>query len=438
VKKLSPISGFSKLSKKEKIDFLKNHLVTDMDAKTLESFWHANPDLQKILDEFSENTITNFPLPMGLVPNLMINKQLYCVPMVIEESSVVAACANSAKFWLNRGGYKTEVIGTSKIGHVHFKMQTTADELNEFFHDNKDKLLNSTLPITEKMEKRGGGIRSLRLVDKTKELENYYQLELEVETCDAMGANFINSILEHIGKHFGVLLEGSQVGGRESYEVIMAILSNYTPNCIVRAQVSCSVEDLNDPSLGMSGEDFARRIKTAVDIARADTYRATTHNKGIFNGVDAVILATGNDFRAVEACGHTYAARDGVYRGLTRCDIRDGEFKFWIDLPLAVGTVGGLTKLHPLSSLALDILGNPSASRLMEIVATVGLAQNFGALRSLVTTGIQKGHMKMHLMNILNQLGAGKEECEKAKNYFEKETVSFNGVRDFIENIRED
>ena len=437
MKELTPILGFSKFSKDEKIAYLSAQLIAEKDADLLKSFWHPNADLQKTLDEFSENTITNFPLPFGLVPNLKINNTIYCVPMVIEESSVVAACANSAKYWLDRGGYKTEVIGTTKIGHVHFKMNTSFKDLKNFFLTQKDRLLNSTLEMTKNMVARGGGVQNLNIVDKSLELENYFQLELEVETCDAMGANFINSLLEHIGKTFGALIQESSLANKNSYEVIMAILSNYTPNCIVRAQVSCPVEELDDPSLGMSGADFARRLKMAVDIARVDTYRATTHNKGIFNGIDSVILATGNDFRAVEACGHTYASRDGKYRGLTKCKIENGIFSFWLDLPLAVGTVGGLTKLHPLSKLSLDLLQNPSASRLMEIVASVGLAQNFGALRSLVTTGIQKGHMKMHLMNILNQLGATEDECVIAKKHFEQETVSFNGVRDFISSVRE-
>ena len=437
MKKIIPKSGFSKLSKNEKILFLQEQLISEDDAKMLEGFWHGNSSLQKTLDEFSENTISNFPLPFGIVPNLKINDQVYCVPMVIEESSVVAACANSAKYWLNRGGYKTHVIGTTKIGHVHFKTEMSSEVLKRFFEDNKEQIFNSTIFLTKNMEERGGGIQSIRLVDKSRELENYFQIEVEVETCDAMGANFINSILEHIGKYFGTLLSNSNLENRDSYEVIMAILSNYTPNCIVRAEVSCPVEDLEESSLGMTGENFARRIKTAVDIARVDTYRATTHNKGIFNGIDSVILATGNDFRAVEACGHTYASRDGVYRGLTHCTIKDGEFRLWLDLPLALGTVGGLTKLHPLSKLALDILQQPSAAHLMEIVASVGLAQNFGALRSLVTSGIQKGHMKMHLMNILNQFNANEQECLIAKEHFERETVSFNGVRDFINGIRE-
>lgn len=436
MKVLKPVTGFSKLTKVEKIDYLMDQLISSEDADLLKSFWHSNNDLQKTLDEFSENTITNFPLPFGLVPNLRINGKLHCVPMVIEESSVVAACANSAKFWLNRGGYKTTVLGTEKVGHVHFMAKIEAEALENYFNNKKEYLLNTTIDLTKNMEKRGGGIKSISLVNRTQDLQNYFQIELKVETCDAMGANFINSLLEHIGKTFGDLIQESNLPNKESYEVIMAILSNYTPECIVRAEVSCLIDDLEDPTLGMSGQEFANRFKKAVDIARVDTYRATTHNKGIFNGIDAVILATGNDFRAVEACGHTHAAKDGVYRGLTFCEIKNNEFKFWIELPLAVGTVGGLTKLHPLSKLALEILQKPNASKLMEVVTCIGLAQNFGALRSLVTTGIQKGHMKMHLMNILNQLNASDEESLLVKKFFEDRTVSFNGVRDQLIKIR--
>jgi hydroxymethylglutaryl-CoA reductase len=185
----------------------------------------------------------------------------------------------------------------------------------------------------------------------------------------------------------------------------------------------------------MTAQTFAKKFDKAVRIAQIDPHRATTHNKGIFNGIDAVVLATANDFRAIEACGHTYAARDGQYRSLSNCSIENGRFKFWMDLPLAVGTVGGLTKLHPIAKRSLELLDNPSAQELMGIIAAVGLAQNFSALRSLVTTGIQKGHMKMHLLNILNHLGAKEKEVEKAVAYFKNNAVSFTAVREFLETI---
>ena len=207
----------------------------------------------------------------------------------------------------------------------------------------------------------------------------------------------------------------------------MSILSNYVPNCTVRAQVSCPVEELNLSS-DLSPQHTAEKIIQAIKIAQIEPYRAVTHNKGIMNGIDAVVLATGNDFRAVEAGVHAYACRNGQYSSLTHAEIDNGIFKFWIELPLALGTVGGLTNLHPLVQLNLEILQNPSAEELMQIIAVAGLAQNFAAVSSLITTGIQKGHMKMHLLNILNQLGASDIEKGKLVTHFKTNTITHHEV----------
>jgi hydroxymethylglutaryl-CoA reductase len=216
----------------------------------------------------------------------------------------------------------------------------------------------------------------------------------------------------------------------------MAILSNYTPECLVRASVSCSIEDLGNVCEGIDPHSFADKFYKAIRIAQIDPYRATTHNKGIMNGVDSVVLATANDFRAIESSCHAYAAKDGQYRSLSSCSIKDGQFTFWLDLPLALGTVGGLTKLHPLAKRSLELLGQPSAPELMMIVAATGLAQNFAAVRSLITTGIQQGHMKMHLKNILIHMNTTEKEMEKAVQYFEDKVVSFSAVREFLEGQR--
>jgi hydroxymethylglutaryl-CoA reductase len=189
-------------------------------------------------------------------------------------------------------------------------------------------------------------------------------------------------------------------------------------------------EDCLDPKV------FADKFVKALRIAHLDPHRATTHNKGIFNGIDAVAIATGNDFRAIEACGHTYAARDGQYRSLSNAEVKDGVFRFWLDIPLAVGTVGGLTALHPLAKRSLEMLGSPSAMELMQIIAATGLAQNFAAVKSLVTTGIQTGHMKMHLMNILNHLEASEKEVMEALSFFRDKLVSFTSVREFLHLLR--
>jgi hydroxymethylglutaryl-CoA reductase len=200
--------------------------------------------------------------------------------------------------------------------------------------------------------------------------------------------------------------------------------------------VECDFKDLEGIFKDMTGEQFARKFETAVKISEIDIYRATTHNKGVFNGVDAVAIATGNDFRAIEAAGHAYAARDGKYKSLTSVTITGTTFHYELKIPIALGTVGGLTSLHPLAKHSLEMLGNPSAEELMKIVASVGMANNFAAVRSLVTKGIQIGHMKMHLYNILNHIEATKSEKEKAVEYFVTNKVSHGAVQNFIDNLR--
>jgi len=410
------ISGFSKLTKQEKIDWLsKNYFSSQPEIiQTLKQYWNADEKLQQLHDDFIENTISNFYLPYGVAPNFVINGNHYVIPMVVEESSVVAAASLVAKFWSTRGGFKTEVISTTKIGQVHFMYQGNADDLKGYFNQQKENLFNATASITKNMEKRGGGILDIKLVDKTDKLDNYYQLHVTFETKDSMGANFINSCLEAIAKAFR----------KEGVEIVMSILTNYVPNCLVRAEVSCKIEELG----GENPQQFAEKFRQAVQIAEIEPYRAVTHNKGIMNGIDAVVLATGNDFRAIEAGAHAYASRNGSYSSLTHCEIKNGLFRFWIEIPLAIGTVGGLTALHPMAKLSLDMLQNPSAPELMQIIATAGLAQNFAALRALTTSGIQEGHMKMHLMNILNQLQANREEKELMVAYFKDKTVSHSAV----------
>lgn len=428
------------MSKTEKINWLSEQLGDEgsLLVKNMPHYWHPDKELQKRFDEFSENTLTNYDLPFGIAPNFLINGKIYSVPMVIEESSVVAAASLGAKFWLERGGFKAQVIATKKVGQVHFQWQGPKEKLKSFFEEKKSDLLNGVAHLSTNMELRGGGITRLELVDMTEKLENYYQLKLEAETCNAMGANFINSILEELARVFKVSVHEDnrfQATEREVH-VIMCILSNYTPDCVVEASVECPIEELGTFADNMSAREFAEKFATAVRIAEIDPSRAVTHNKGIMNGIDAVVIATGNDFRAIEASAHAFAARDGQYRSLSCASISNDTFKFSIRVPLAVGTVGGLTSLHPLAKTSLAILENPSAPKLMEIMACVGLAQNFGAVKSLVTTGIQKGHMKLHLLNILNQLNATQDEIEKGKAYFSDKVVSFNGVRDFLKSVR--
>ncbi|MBZ9730716.1 hydroxymethylglutaryl-CoA reductase, degradative [Salegentibacter sp. JZCK2] len=436
---IKPISGFSKLNKKEKIDWLAETYLKDRpeDVAILRQYWNEDSRLQQLHDEFTENTLSNFYLPFGLAPNFLINGDLLAIPMAIEESSVIAAASKAAKFWRTRGGFKAEVIDTKKIGQVHFNFFGNNEKLEHFFETTKPKLLKAVKPITRNMEKRGGGILDIKLKDKTAEIANYYQLHCEFETKDSMGANFINSCLEKFAEVFqNEAQQYTDFSSEEKdIEIIMSILSNYVPECLVRAEVSCPVEDL-DENKDLSGEDFAKKFIQAVNIAEVEPYRAVTHNKGIMNGIDAVVLATGNDFRAVEAGIHAYAARNGKYSSLTHASIKDGIFKFWIEIPLALGTVGGLTSLHPLVKLALDILQQPTARELMKVVAVAGLAQNFAAINSLTTTGIQQGHMKMHLMNILNQYNATAAEKKTLTQYFTKHTVTHSSAVEELKKLR--
>jgi len=433
------IAGFSKLSKEEKINWIANTYFSDSNEaiSIIKKYWNSDSKIQQLHDEFIENTITNFYLPLGVAPNFLINGKYKTIPMAIEESSVVAAASKSAKYWATRGGFKATVLNTEKIGQVHFIFNGDLVKLENFFKEINHKFYEATESVTKNMQKRGGGILSIELRNKTNLIPNYYQLHATFETKDSMGANFINSCLEQFAK---TLKEEANsyfnfTESEKNIEVVMSILSNYVPNCIVRAEVSCKVAELADKNIE-NPVVFAEKFVQAVQIAEVEPFRAVTHNKGIMNGVDAVVLATGNDFRAVEAGIHAYASRNGQYSSLSHAKIEDEIFSFWIEIPLALGTVGGLTSLHPMVKLSLEMLEKPSAKELMEVVAVAGLAQNFAALRSLTTTGIQEGHMKMHLNNILNQYQVTDEERVLIKHHFKDTLVSHSAAVEFIEKLR--
>ncbi len=432
------ITGFSKKSKEEKIKWLvATHLENNPEVtKTLQQYWNDDKELQKLHDGFIENTISNYYLPFAIAPNFLINNKPYTLPMVIEESSVVAAASYSAKFWLEKGGFTSEVISTTKNGQVHINYFGNDSTIQSFFKEIKPKLFSSISKIEANMKKRGGGLLDIILKNSTEALEGYYQLHCTFETNDAMGANFINTCLETIAKTFEIEAEKhtSFTENNSVPEVVISILSNYVPECLVKAQVQCPVEQLT--AEGVDGKIFAEKFIRAIEIANTEIRRAVTHNKGIMNGIDAVVIATGNDFRSIEAGVHAFASKSGSYKSLTNASINNGIFTYSIEIPMAIGTVGGMTGLHPLAKLGLSILQNPSAKELMQIIAVAGLAQNFAALRALTTTGIQKGHMKMHLKNILNHLNASPSEIEKTVKYFENHTVSHSDVVNYVTELR--
>ena len=428
------VNGFSGFSRTEKLDWIRSQAdLSDQTLATLNTHLHPDPELQGIYSDVSENTVSNFFLPMGLAPNFLVNGDLLILPMVTEESSVVAAASHSAKFWAMHGGFHSEVKDVLKVGQVHFSWSGREEVLFLAFNQHKERMLQSVRHLTGRMETRGGGIEAMEIRKTAEALPESYQLFVTFRTANAMGANFINSVLEALATAFLSAMQETAPGG--NLEIIMSILSNYTPECLVACHVEADSR-IFDQMGGMSGQEFAGKFTRAVEIARQDPYRAVTHNKGIFNGMDAVVLATGNDFRAVEACGHAYASRNGIYGSLSMAELTGTHFTFSLEVPLAIGTVGGLTGTHPMAAAAMEILGQPSAEQLMEVVAAAGLANNFSALRSLITTGIQQGHMKMHLGNILRQLNATPEEKDLAAGHFASRTVSHADVEAFLDSTR--
>ena len=395
------IEGFSKQDKKTKINWLvRNYLPDSPDAKKLlERYWHPDPEVQSLHESFIENTISNYWLPYAVAPNFLINNRMYAVPMVTEESSVVAAAAE--------------------------------EKLRRFFEQTRQEFLQRLKPFTENMEKRGGGILSVSLENWTAKMDNYYTITFRFNTADSMGANFINTILEEWSDYMAEAYPA--YGHANELDIVLRILSNHNPNCRVHVRVQAPVEDL-DKKTGV--QNYARRFETAVNMAKVNPYRAVTHNKGIMNGIDAVVLATGNDFRAVEAGAHAYAARSGHYQSISYAKIENGVLTFGLEIPLAVGTVGGMTRLHPLARISMEILGNPGAAELMKIIGTVGLAQNFSAVHSLITEGIQKGHMRMHLNNILAQLNATPDEARYLREYFADRKAHVRTVKDALTQLR--
>ncbi|MCO6497276.1 MAG: hydroxymethylglutaryl-CoA reductase, degradative [Chitinophagaceae bacterium] len=428
------VHGFSKKSRDEKLEIVTGHHADSEGALAIfKSFHHSDPKMQKLLEEFSENTVSNFPLPYNICPNVMVDGKTYLVPMVIEESSVVAAAANSTKYWYGRGGFHTEIIDTEKIGQVHFLWKDDKQLLIDRFDELKELLIKDCFDITENMVKRGGGIRDIELRDFSDQEPGLMQLYATFETIDSMGANFINSCLEQFSATFKKWHASKREFRKDGLEVIMCILSNLTPNCRVRVYVETILDQMDNILPGMTGAEFARRFRLGVRVAELDPHRSTTHNKGIMNGVDAVVLATGNDFRAVEACAHAYASHTGRYTSLSHVTIKDNVFRFEAEIPFALGVVGGLTNLHPLVKLSLELLGYPSATELMSIAAAVGLANNFSAVKNLVTVGIQQGHMKMHLLNIMNQLNIPENRKAEVIEYFKDKVVSVSSVRNLAE-----
>lgn len=398
----SRIQGFYRLPREERLRVLA--AFADLSAADLAALDGDAPF--HVLDAFVENAVGAFPLPLAIATNFRIDGVDRLVPMVVEESSVVAAASNMARLVREGGGFRTEVVSDLMIGQVQLTGVRDPEACRAAVLGAREELLALADACQARLVERGGGCRDVevRLLDASDEDGFWMAVHLLVDVQDAMGANMVNTMCETLAPRIEALT-GAKVGLR--------ILSNLSDRRVVRATCRVPVSRLSRE--GMGGAEVRDRIVAAARFAEVDPYRAATHNKGIMNGIDPVAVATGNDWRAIEAGVHAWAARDGRYRSVSRwtVDPGDGALLGHLEVPLQVGTVGGVTRLHPVARLSIRILGVERASDLARIMASVGLSQNLGALRALATEGIQRGHMRMHAKNVALASGASLHEVEQ-------------------------
>lgn len=371
------------------------------------------------IDRMIENAVGSFSLPLGIATNFVINGKEYLVPMAIEEPSVIAAASHAAKLAKSSGGFKASAESSIMRGQIQVTNLLDIKKAIQVISKNKESLLRTVNSISN-------NVKALDL--KTRIVENEIDgtkmlaAELYVDCKDSMGANTINSMCE---------LLGPEIEQKTSGKVILKILSNYATERIATSKATFKKEELG-------GTDIVDRILSAFAFAFSDTYRAVTHNKGIMNGIDAVSIATGQDFRAIEAAAHAYASRDGKYRSLTTFSKSSkGDLVGRIEIPLSVGIVGGISIVHPVARMGLKILGVKSASELACVIASAGLAQNLAAIRALSTEGIQKGHMKLHAKNIAVAAGAtGKLVDIVSETMYKQSKISLDSARRILQDLR--
>lgn len=416
----SRIEGFYKLSMAERLRIVKEFGgLTDEEALALTGFGGLDPSVP---DKMIENAIGSFQLPLGIAVNFLINGKDYLIPMAIEEPSVVAAASNAAKMARNKGGFFTSSTAPIMIGQVQLTGIKDPSRVKHIILEKKQEVLELANRQDPMLVKLGGGAKDLEVrVINTLRGPNVI-VHLLVDVRDAMGANAVNTMAEAVAP----LLE-SISGGR----VHLRILSNLASHRLARARAIWTKE-------AIGGEDVVDGVVEAYVFAEADPYRCATHNKGIMNGIDAVILATGNDTRAIEAGAHSYAARAGGYKPLTTFEkTPEGDLVGTIELPMAVGLVGGATKVHPTARACIKLLGVKNAQELGEIVAAVGLAQNFAALRALATVGIQKGHMTLHAKNIVTSVGCPPELVDEVCRIIVSEKkIRMDRAQEVIEELK--
>ncbi|PIT98583.1 MAG: hydroxymethylglutaryl-CoA reductase, degradative [Bdellovibrionales bacterium CG10_big_fil_rev_8_21_14_0_10_45_34] len=414
-------SGFSKLPRSERLSRLKKlGLLTTRDVEFLE----LGESLPKALSEhFIENTIGCFSLPLGVAMNFRIDGRDYAVPMAVEETSIIAAASKTAKWIRSCGEISTEVVGKEIIGQIQIAKPKNVEGSLAQIEQQRERWLKLLNEKNASLVMRGGGFTRIesRTLDRN-DGAKMLVIHVYCDPCDAMGANIMNQACESLKKH---------VEQATSEKVTMCILSNLVDSKVTRAKVV--LRDLE--------ESLVDGIVEAGLFAEVDPYRAATHNKGIMNGIDAVLIATGNDWRAVSAGLHSYAARSGQYRALTKWR-KEGESLIGeFEGPLVVGTVGGMTALHPTAQLVIRMLGVESAEQLSRICAAVGLVQNLGALRALSTVGVVEGHMKLHAANLAVAAGASEAEMPLIQRVLEEilvkeKRVSLTQAKDALKNLR--
>ena len=416
--KKSNYSGFYKLSVEERLDEVVK--FANLDKEDIKNIKNTDAlDISKA-DNMVENVIGRFTLPMGVALNFKINDKDYIIPMVSEEASVIAAASNAAKLARSSGGFYTSNTGSIMIAQIQIVGVKDVNYTRMVIYENKERILKICNDKDPVLVKFGGGALDIDVRVIETNFENMVILHLKVNTLDAMGANAVNTMAEAVAPFIETITGGT---------VYLRILSNLAIERLVRARTKIKKEELG-------GEEVVDKIILAYTFAEADPFRATTHNKGIMNGISAVVLATGNDTRAIEAGAHAYASITGSYKPLTKWEKdNNGDLVGTIELPLALGLVGGATKIHPTAKTVVKILGVKSATELGEIVASVGLAQNLAAIKALATEGIQRGHMSVHAKNIASVAGAKGEELDRiVKKMIEDKNINLEYAKSLLEN----
>ena len=391
-------NGFSKKSYHERLELLKAQALLSPERQT--SLEQDEQVSLAVADQLSENVVGTFSLPYSIIPELVVNGQDYTVPYVTEEPSVVAAASYASKIIKRSGGFTAQVHQRQMIGQVALYQVAEPEKAQEKIANKKVELLELANQAYPAIVKRGGGARDLH-VEQIKSETDFLVVYLHVDTQEAMGANMLNTMLEALKPVLEELSQGQS---------LMGILSNYATDSLVTA--SCRIAFRYLSPQRDQGREIAEKIALASQFAQVDPYRAATHNKGIFNGIDAILIATGNDWRAIEAGAHAFASREGHYQGLSQwtLDVEREELVGEMTLPMPVATKGGSIGLNPRVALSHELLGNPSAKELAQIIVSIGLAQNFAALKALVSTGIQQGHMKLQAKSLALLAGASESE----------------------------